>query len=328
MVSEGKESRGSRESYQQIHELNLFKRRMWAAATVLGVGSVALLLGGAIGQSEATTKENLKINGEKIDRESLEHEIEGENQVVPVKTPFNEVFPDLFGQERGDIRNIIDEMKYEVIAKNSSYPDMVWVTGKNEPKIKEAAREFNIPEEIALGIVLIENGGGDDLTSSVGARGPAQLLENTARRFGLTVDSEVDERVDPNKCFKAMSQYLSTMREEFGGNLGIAVWGYHAGEGNVYSALREYFKDTEEVDLGDVGLVLENPVALPKLTAKYNQKIKETNLSVHQLLSNRAVRDNVLVFLEDETNLYVYKAVGGAELFGEEKAREVLSSSE
>lgn len=273
---------------------------------------------------QASTKNNQELTEGKIE----ETEIRSAAKLV-----FDEVFSGISGKEWGIVRSTVDEMKYEVIAKNSSYRDMVWVTQKNEQKIRQAARENDIPEEIALGIVLIENGGGDDLTSGAGARGPCQLMKKTAERYHLivelpedhpekTVEELIDERINPEKCFKAMTNYLADMREGFGGNLGIAVWGYHAGEGNVYSALREYFKDTQGIDLGDIGSALDDPVSYQKITSDYNQKIKETNLNVHQLLSNQAVRDNVLAFLEDETNLYVYKAVGGAELFGEEQARE------
>src|SRR3989338_4676170 len=112
-------------------------------------------------------------------------------------SPFDFITHDLSQVEKGVARSIVDEMRYEVLEKHPSFDGMMAVTRKFEGNIREAAQAFNFPEDLALGIVFIENGGAEDLTSPAGARGPAQLMPETAREMGLVVDLEngIDERI-------------------------------------------------------------------------------------------------------------------------------------
>ena len=120
-------------------------------------------------------------------------------------------------------------------------------------------------------------------------------MPETAREIGLVVDLEngIDERVDPNKCFAAMCGYLDKMRKSFDDDLGIAVWAYHAGPGNIAWAIDEFWKS-------------------PK-----GQALKDKKINVHRLLQNPQVRTNVIGNLGDETELYPYKAVAATEILEE-----------
>lgn len=226
------------------------------------------------------------------------------------------IFHDLRPDQQVAADNIVQRQKQNAILANPSYSQMIDVVKKNMPYIKAAADTYNIPVLAACGVVLIENGGGDALSSPVGARGPAQLMPETARRFGLIVNENRDDRIDPAKCFKAQCEYLATMREMFGGDLGIAIWGYHAGEGNVYSALRQYFYDTEGEDYGSA--VSRDPQEAQTAAKKYRELIKSRKLNIHTLLQNPRVIAKVIDKLQDETQLYVFKAVAGAELVEKE----------
>ena len=328
------------EPLEENSGFNHSKVRLAIASGVLGVGAISYLISGVANESEGGAPEPFDGGNSLGTHRILTEKMEREDRVVPIEAPFENVFHDLEFSSRVEARNTVDEMN-EVIKKNQSFRDMVWVTQKNEQKIREAAQKYGIPEEIALGIVLIENGGGDDLFSEALARGPCQFLPKTAREYGLEVDKIFDESVPENpdkyvderitdKCFEAMCKYIATMRESFGGDLGITVWAYHAGQGNVYSALREYFIDTMDRDFGDA-TDFESPDN-QKIVKNYSDQIKKSNLNVHQLLSNERVRQNVLAFLGDETDLYASKAVAAAEIYAqiykEEKAKEILSSSE
>jgi len=85
-------------------------------------------------------------------------------------SPFDFITHDLSQVEKGVARSIVDEMRYEVLEKHPSFDGMMAVTRKFEGNIREAAQAFNFPEDLALGIVFIENGGAEDLTSPAGAR--------------------------------------------------------------------------------------------------------------------------------------------------------------
>ena len=238
---------------------------------------------------------------------------------------FEDVFGKLEPKEKGVARSTVDEMKYEVLYPHSSFKDMMAVTNTFQSQITEAASEFNLPSDLVSGMVFIENGGGIDLSSSRGARGPAQLKKDTAERYGMIVNDQVDERIDPNKCFKVMCNYLSDLRELFGGNLSLAIWGYHAGEGNVTSALQHYFQKKEGVDYGRFDEeTLANPELYKVVEQNYKKKGPESGFNVHTLFADEELMEFIRaeepegLGLTDETELYVYKAVGGAEIFAEQ----------
>ena len=235
---------------------------------------------------------------------------------------FEDVFGNLEPKEKGVARSTVDEMKYDVLYPHSSFKDMMAVTNTFQSEIIEAANEFNLPSDLVSGMVFIENGGGVARISSAGALGPAQLMEDTAREMELRVDEEVDERTDTNKCFKAMSGYLNKQRDFFGGNLGFAIWAYHAGPGNVAWAIQEYLIDTKGVDIGSLkdAYKAQDAVAIRKVSGEVFKWTSDPDLklNVHQVLSNSRVIEKVIPKLEDETELYVYKAIGGAEIFTEQ----------
>lgn len=114
---------------------------------------------------------------------------------------------------------------------------------------------------------------------------------------------QVDERLNPAKAFDAMFAYVAKYRDLFGGDLGIAVWNYHAGPGNVGEAIRLYFLDTEGIDIGELDFKV------------YGDLIKKRKLDVRRLLKNPRVEQQLLPRLEDETELYPAKTASGAYLY-------------
>ena len=295
---------------------------------LIGVGGLALL--GGLNRASQAVKDRLDGSTEKsssrVGQEAdfrLERVREDKETLKSPKSMFDEVLGELPQKDKGVARSIVDEMKHEVLYPHSSFEELLEVTRKNETFIRQAARDFDFPEELALGIVFIENGGGQDETSFAGARGPAQLMPETAKRYGLVVNDEIDQRTDPDKCFRAMCNYLQDMRKMFGNDLGIAIWGYHAGEGNVFDALWVYFKDVEGADLGNF-LAATSSEEAQAIAKAYSEKITQGKVNVHKILANEAVKSKVLNFLGDETELYVYKAVAGAEIIKEQSLQSIL----
>lgn len=82
------------------------------------------------------------------------------------------------------------------------------------PEIKTMLRENNVPEDFIY-LALAESLFGQ-VTSPAGAAGFWQLMPETARGYGLTVNSEVDERFHVQKATVAAVKYLKTARERFG----------------------------------------------------------------------------------------------------------------
>lgn len=171
------------------------------------------------------------------------------------------------------------------------------------------AKKYGLDPEIVKGMVLIESSGDPEAVSPTGAVGVAQLMPDAAERFG----------VDPENSFEAiigMCEYLDELRSHFGGDLGMAIWAYHAGEGNVMNALRYYFIDKHNIDIGNYEKSLKMPTDGMRLRIERNAQelIKKHDVNVFRLLQNKAVGENVLADLEDDTGNYVPKAIAGAML--------------
>jgi hypothetical protein len=66
--------------------------------------------------------------------------------------------------------------------------------------------------------------------SPKGARGAGQFLAGTARKYGLRVDDQVDERKDPIKSINAQARYMRDLLDQFGNKESLALAGYNAGE--------------------------------------------------------------------------------------------------
>ncbi|MDQ7081752.1 MAG: lytic transglycosylase domain-containing protein [Aquificota bacterium] len=83
------------------------------------------------------------------------------------------------------------------------------------PYIKPILLKKGLPEELSL-LPLIESGFNPFAVSRSGAAGIWQLMPQTARRYGLRVDKEVDERFDLLKSTEAATSYLKDLYRKFG----------------------------------------------------------------------------------------------------------------
>jgi membrane-bound lytic murein transglycosylase D len=116
-----------------------------------------------------------------------------------------------------------------------------------ESMIREKLRRRGLPEDL-LYLAMIESGFNPQARSLAEARGVWQLIPDTARRYGLRVDEEVDERNDPEKSTDAALSYLSYLYNRFG-SWYLAAAAYNTGENRVGRIMTEAFgreKGTDE----------------------------------------------------------------------------------
>ncbi|MBI4540682.1 MAG: LysM peptidoglycan-binding domain-containing protein [Gemmatimonadetes bacterium] len=118
--------------------------------------------------------------------------------------------------------------------------------GRYERFIRERLAFFDLPAELVF-LPLIESGFSPTAVSRSGAAGIWQFMGSTARRYGLSVTSLVDERRDPIGSTDAALSYLSDLRQRFGSWF-LALAAYNGGENRLERVLSAHFPGVELSD--------------------------------------------------------------------------------
>ena len=108
--------------------------------------------------------------------------------------------------------------------------------GKYGPLIEKVLKEKQMPLELQY-LPIIESGYSPYAYSHANAAGIWQFIEPTGKRYGLQIDSWVDERRDPFKATAAATQYLNELYQMFG-SWSLALAAYNCGEGAVGRAVK------------------------------------------------------------------------------------------
>jgi membrane-bound lytic murein transglycosylase D len=128
------------------------------------------------------------------------------------------------------------------------------------PMIKKVFAEYGLPEDLAY-LAMIESGYTNKARSSANAVGMWQFMKGTGVRYGLTVDSAVDERRDPEKATHAAAKYLLDLYKQFG-SWYLAAASYNCGENRVQ---KEINRNADMKNFWE----LSNNYCLPNETKNY-----------------------------------------------------------
>jgi soluble lytic murein transglycosylase-like protein len=145
------------------------------------------------------------------------------------------------------------------------------------PVLESVLTSEDLPKQL-IAVALIESGADPLAISRRRARGTWQLIPETARRYGLTVNAEEDERVRVVAATRAAARYLRDLNRRFG-DWPLALAAYNACQKAVEDAL-EKGRATTFWQLSSAGL-------LPVETQRYVPAV----LSAMQLLGSKPPAD-------------------------------------
>lgn len=103
------------------------------------------------------------------------------------------------------------------------------------PMIDEELIKAGLPIELHA-MAIIESALNPTITSRAGAGGLWQFIPSTAKAYGLTVNSMIDERFDPVKSTRAACRFMKDLYNMYN-DWGLALAAYNCGPGNVNKAL-------------------------------------------------------------------------------------------
>jgi hypothetical protein len=102
------------------------------------------------------------------------------------------------------------------------------------PKIEKALKDAGIPDDFKY--LMVAESGIRNIKSPAGANGFWQFIQGTGMKYGLRVDDQIDERMDPDLATQAAIRYLEKMRTTLPSWILVAA-GYNMGEDNVRVAM-------------------------------------------------------------------------------------------
>lgn len=103
--------------------------------------------------------------------------------------------------------------------------------------IENVMSQYNLPKELKY-LAVIESGLNTHALSWAGARGPWQLMPETARQFGLEVNRRNDERTDYFRSTHAAAKLLELLYNDYQDWL-LVIAAYNGGPGRVNTAIKK-----------------------------------------------------------------------------------------
>ena len=130
-----------------------------------------------------------------------------------------------------DRQEVKERLEKEMLLALWDRPQVIlWIkrAARFFPHVENILKIYGLPLDLKY-VPLIESALRPHAGSSKGAVGYWQFLKSTGRRYGLRIDSQVDERRNILKSTHAACKYLKDLEEQFGSYL-LALSAYNMGE--------------------------------------------------------------------------------------------------
>ena len=120
--------------------------------------------------------------------------------------------------------------------------------------IKIIFREHGVPEKFIY-LAFAESNFELNAVSEKSAIGPYQIMKSTAKKYGLMVSENYDERLDPLKSAELCARYLKDSYERYGNNWDLALLDYNGGFTNDYLEYVKHREMSESIEITKLDIV-------------------------------------------------------------------------
>ena len=106
------------------------------------------------------------------------------------------------------------------------------------PVIEKILAQYQLPDDLKY-LPLFESSFRIDAVSRAGAKGLWQFMEGTGKKYGLIINSELDERMDYIKSTEAAARFLKDLYEQFG-DWALVLMAYNGGPYRIKRIIAEH----------------------------------------------------------------------------------------
>lgn len=144
--------------------------------------------------------------------------------------------------DRADLRERMDRELLSFCYMHSTSVLMIKRANRYFPQIEPLLRVSGVPDDLKY-LMAIESNLDPKALSAAGAAGFWQFMKETAKGYGLHVDSEVDERYNIEKATLAACKYLKQAYAKYGDWMTVAA-SYNAGQAGITKRLADQHQES------------------------------------------------------------------------------------
>ncbi|NLU38896.1 MAG: transglycosylase SLT domain-containing protein [Bacteroidales bacterium] len=175
---------------------------------------------------------------------SLDQDPHLSQECFSVESPFGTIPDSVFIQRLQALNSMIDLTYNESVKKMIEFYSVkirkkveiiIGLANYYFPMFEETLDKYNLPVELKY-MAIIESALNAKAYSRAGASGLWQFMYGTGKKYGLEVNSYVDQRRDPIKSTEAAARYLSDLYNIYQ-DWHLVIAAYNCGPGNINKAI-------------------------------------------------------------------------------------------